>query len=162
VNAPHLRPAVRAIIIDESDHILLCRWNLNGLTVWGTPGGGIDEGESHSVSLRRELLEEVGFELVFQPPHVWHQVIVAPYHASPEFDGVINDFYLVRAAKFEPRGTLSDAELANENLLERRWWPLAEIADYSGDAVFAPRNLAPLVEILLRDGVPELPIDVGL
>ena len=162
MNAPHLRPAVRAIIIDEHEQILLCRWNLNGLTVWGTPGGGIDEGESHAEALRRELLEEVGFALVSEPPHVWHQVIVAPFHAGPEFDGVINDFYLVRAAKFEPRGTLSDAELANENLLERRWWPLAEIAEYSGDAVFAPRNLAFLVEMLLRDEMPELPINVEL
>jgi 8-oxo-dGTP diphosphatase len=162
VNAPHLRPAVRAIIIDEREQILLCRWDLNGLTVWGTPGGGIDEGESHAVALRRELLEEVGFALVSEPPHVWHQVIVAPFHAGPEFDGVINDFYLVRAAWFEPRGTFSDAELANENLLERRWWPLAEIADYSGDAVFAPRFLSSLLDSLLRQRTSEFPIDVGL
>jgi 8-oxo-dGTP diphosphatase len=162
MKTPNLRPAVRAILVDHDERILLCRWDMNSLTVWGTPGGGIDEGESHAVALRRELLEEVGFVLNDHAPHVWHQVIVAPHHAGPDFDGVINDFFLVRAPKFEPRGTLSDEQLEAENLLELKWWPLAEIAAYSGDAVFAPRSLAALVESLLRNGVPELPIDVGI
>jgi 8-oxo-dGTP diphosphatase len=162
MNLPKLRPAVRAVLVDHDEQILLCRWDLNGLTVWGTPGGGIDGGESHADALRRELIEEVGFVLNDHVPHVWHQVIVAPHHAGPEFDGVINDFFFLRAPRFEPRGTLTDEQLESENLLELKWWPLTEVAEYSGDAVFAPRNLASLVKSLLRDGVPELPIDVGL
>jgi 8-oxo-dGTP diphosphatase len=51
---------------------------------------------------------------------MWHRVVVAPHHA-PGFDGVINDFYFVRSATFEPRGMLSDDQLAAENLLELQW-----------------------------------------
>jgi 8-oxo-dGTP diphosphatase len=53
-------------------------------------------------------------------PSMWHRVVVAPHHA-PGFDGVINDFYFVRSATFEPRGMLSDDQLAAENLLELQW-----------------------------------------
>jgi 8-oxo-dGTP diphosphatase len=38
--------------------------------MWGTPGGGIEAGESHVAALRRELLEEVGLEIKEDPPHV--------------------------------------------------------------------------------------------
>ena len=40
-----IREAVRALVIDTDDRILLVRWLLRGLDVWGTPGGGMDEGD---------------------------------------------------------------------------------------------------------------------
>jgi 8-oxo-dGTP diphosphatase len=79
---------------------------------------------------------------------------------NPEFDVIINDYYLVRPKPFEPRGTLSQAELAQE-FLELRWWPLAQIAEHSGEDVFTPRSIGALLKSLLRDGIPEFPIDVG-
>jgi hypothetical protein len=46
------------------------------------------------------------------------------------YDGVINDYCLVRAASFRPRGSMSDEELVAENIAGFRWWPPREIADY--------------------------------
>ena len=181
-----LRHSVRALIVDEVDRVLLCRWDMAGMTVWGTPGGGIEEGESHLAALRRELFEEVGLTLETECHHVWHQEVVpaqhamgldddyfvrwwrnwmaAPYHAAG-YDGVINDFYLVRTSAFEPRVTLSDDQRTAADLTELRWWPLDEITAYVGNVAFAPRFLAPLLNNLLgtfSDGNSAPLLDIGL
>lgn len=159
-----LRHAARALIVDEDERVLLCRFAIReppGTVVWAAPGGKIEPGESLLEALRRELREEVGLAVDGEPPHVWHQEVVAPGHAS-RHDGVINDFFLVRTAAFEPRGTLSAAELAAENITELRWWPLREIASYDGTDLFAPRDLATPLTALLADGAPAEPVRLGL
>src|SRR3954471_5385075 len=97
----NLRRSVRAIILDEEDRVLLCRFALPGPTgavvVWAAPGGGVEPGETPLAALRRELPEEVGLVLGTDPPHVWHQRVIAPGHA-PGHDGVVNDFFVVRTA----------------------------------------------------------------
>jgi hypothetical protein len=71
-------------------------------------------------------------EITADPPHVWHQEVVAAGHA-PGFDGIVNDYFLIRTNHFEPRGELTDDELAAaENLAAFRWWRLSEIAGYTG------------------------------
>ena len=161
MNEPRLRHSVRALIVDEDERVLLCRWDMAGKTVWGTPGGGIEEGESQLAALRRELFEEVGLTLKTESHHVWHQEIVPAQHAIG-FDGVINDFYLVRTSAFEPRVTLFDEELAAEDLTELRWWTLDEITAYVGNAAFAPRFLAPMLSNLLQNDFPAEPLYIGI
>jgi hypothetical protein len=56
---------------------------------------------------------------------VWHQVVVAADHA-PGFDGIVNDYFLVRATHFEPQGEFTDDQLAAEHLAAFRWWQLSE------------------------------------
>ena len=60
-----LRQAVRAIVLDPDDRILLVRFEfppagpgLARRVVWATPGGGLEDGESDGAGIRRELLEE--------------------------------------------------------------------------------------------------------
>ncbi|MEV7405390.1 NUDIX hydrolase [Streptomyces sp. NPDC091267] len=72
----------------------------------GSTRRGIERGESPIAALRRELQEEVGLSVKTDPPHVWHQEVVAGHAA--EYDGVIHDYFFVRTATFTPRGTLSD------------------------------------------------------
>ena len=156
----NLRHSVRAVILDEEDRVLLCRIVLpepDGTVVWITPGGGIEAGESLLAALRRELLEEVGLAFDADPPHIWHRRVVAPGHA-PGYDGVIHDYFLIRTATFQPRGSMSDAELADENIDGFRWWPQPEIAGYRGSDRFSPRTLAALLAALIADGVPAAPV----
>src|SRR3954471_23356604 len=143
-----LRGSARAIVLDEDDHVLLCRFVLphpvvpdGAQAVWAAPGGGIEPGEDGLSALRRELREETGLVTAIDPPHVWHQVVVAADHA-PGFDGIVNDYFLVRVAHFEPRGEFTDDQLAGELIAAFRWWSLTEITSYTGPDVFSPRDLA--------------------
>ena len=159
-----LRRSVRAVVLDEADRVLLCRLAIPdppGTVVWATPGGGVEPGESPQAALRRELREEVGLSVTEDAPHVWHQEVVAPGHAAG-YDGVVNDYFLIRTSGFQPRGTLSDAELAAEHISGLRWWHPHEIARYDGPDLFAPRDLSTPLTELLTSGIPAAPVPLSL
>ncbi|XVU20692.1 NUDIX domain-containing protein [Actinoplanes sp. CA-054009] len=149
-----LRHGVRAILLTGDDRVLLCRHLIDGgSAVWTMPGGGIEAGETKLEALRRELIEEVGFELDGDPPHVWHrEVFGAAYF--PGYDGSIQDYFLVRTVEFTPRGELAAAE----GITVIRWWSLPEIAGYRGDDLFGPRGLGGLLGALVAGGVPAAPV----
>lgn len=159
MSPPNLRHAARAIILDEDDRVLLCRFAVPEV-VWAAPGGGIESGESALAALRRELLEEVGLAIGADPPHVWRQRVESPGYAAG-YDGVMNDFFLVRTASFDPRGTLSDDELAAENITGLRWWRPQDIAAYHGPDLFSPRDLATPLTALIAHGVPSQVVSLG-
>ncbi|MDH6129294.1 NUDIX domain-containing protein [Kitasatospora sp. GP82] len=164
MSSVNLRRSVRAVVLDEDDRILLCRFAIPdpvGTVVWAAPGGGVELGETPLAALRRELHEEIGLAIDTDPPHVWHQQVVAPGHASG-YDGVVNDYFLVRTASFRPRGAMSDDELAAENIDGFRWWRLRDIADYRGSELFSPRDLASPLAALIAGGVPGRPVSLGL
>ncbi|MEU4197882.1 bifunctional GNAT family N-acetyltransferase/NUDIX hydrolase [Kribbella sp. NPDC026611] len=154
-----LRPAARGVILDPDDRVLLARFEFSSGAIWATPGGGIEAGESVVDGLRRELLEEIGLEGFADPVQVWHQEVVADGHATG-YDGVINDYFLIHTAPFDPAGLLTPAELQAENVHGFRWWTLAEL--HAHDGRFSPRDLPALVERLISTGPPSIPTPLGL
>ena len=163
-----LRHAVRAVILADDDRILLCRFSfphpavpIGATVVWAAPGGGVEPGEQPLAALRRELHEETGLVIDVDPPHVWHQEVVEPGHADG-YDGVVNDYFLVRTTLFDPRGALSDAELAAEHISAMRWWQHAEIAAYDGTDLFSPRDIATPLAGLIAGDIPATPVMLGL
>jgi len=164
-----IRNSARAIILDEEDRVLLCRFvsphpaGPNGAQiVWAAPGGGIEPGEDGLSALRRELREETGLVTTVDPPHVWHQVVAAA-DLPPGLGGLVNDYFLVRTDHFEPQGEFTDDQLAaDENLAGFRWWRFSEITDYAGPDLFSPRDLATPLNDLLTSGTPSTPVTLGL
>ena len=153
-----LRPAVRALVLDEAERILLVRFEWPDKTVWAPPGGGVEPGETDEQAIRRELSEESGLREFELGPCVWRR---AHWFADMTgWGGQIESYYLVRVPSFEPAPSWSPEVLAAEGIAGQRWWTLGEL-DASG-ALFAPRRLPGLFRDLLGVGPPAEPLDVGV
>jgi 8-oxo-dGTP diphosphatase len=154
-----LRTAVRALVLDPADRIVLVRFEFPDRTVWAAPGGGLEEGEDDAAALARELREELGLELGSPIGScVWVRTHVVPIG---RWDGQTERYYVVRVPRFEIAPALTPDELRAEGVVEIRWWTLAELDAATGVA-FAPGRLPEELRGLLRSGPGAKPIDVGV
>lgn len=154
-----LRTGIRALVVDPNERIVLVRFAFPARSLWAAPGGGVEQGEDDTATLRRELREELGLELA-EPLQacVWVRTHVFPMSS---WDGQTERFYLVRTPPFAIRPALSAEELRDEGVTALRWWTLDEL-EAATDVDFAPRRLPTLLRELLRDGPPSEPVDVGV
>ena len=153
------RPAARVVLLDERDRVLLFRFlsPLSGRSWWITPGGGLDNGETHEAAALRELEEECGLSGVVLGPCVWIREHEFTWNDATYLQQ--ERFYVARTDPFEvSRGRWTEEE--NQVLAEHRWWSAPGIE--RSDEVFAPRQLGQLLRALLRDGPPSEPIDAGI
>ena len=146
-------------MLDLDDRILLVRFEFPTRTVWATPGGGIEPGESPENAIRRELEEETGLASVEIGPVIWTRLHVVPFIGG-RWDGQHEQYHLVRTAAFAPEPRHSWEQLNAEYLFELRWWTQGQLGEAA--ETFAPRRLPELVRSLLRDGPPVEPIDAGV
>jgi len=154
-----IRDAVRALIVDTEQRVLLVRFEFPTATRWALPGGGLEPGESHLDALHRELEEEVGLVDAMIGPQIWHRLHIVPF-LNGQFDGQRERIFLIRCEAFEPEPQLTWEQMNAEFVHELRWWTLHEVA--ASDAQFAPRELHMLLASLLRDGPPTESIDVSV
>jgi G:T/U-mismatch repair DNA glycosylase/8-oxo-dGTP pyrophosphatase MutT (NUDIX family) len=133
---PTRRAAVRALVIDDDDRILLVQYRrpVGDDTWWGTPGGGIDPGETDQQALARELREEIGLYEFELGPLIFEHTGEFPW--ARELFRQVNKTYLVRVREHEPRATI---DLAAEGVVDVRWWSRSELAATA--AQFAPPDL---------------------
>ena len=167
-NGLRIREAVRALVLDPDDRVLLVRFEFPTGTRWALPGGGLEPGEHHLDALHRELAEEVGLVEAVIGPQIWERLHIVPF-IGDAFDGQRERIHLVRTAAFEPCPHLTWEQMNAEYVFELRWWTLTEITDASSTAraesdrpLFAPAALDEHLRELLRDGVPNAPVDVGV
>ena len=154
-----IRHAARAVVIDPDDRILLVRFEFPARTVWATPGGGIEPGESPEDAIRRELAEETGLTAAEVGPVLWTRLHIVPFIGG-RWDGQREQYHLVRTPAFTPEPRLSWEQLNAEYVFELRWWTQGQLDEAA--ETFAPRRLPELVLDLVENGPPTTPIDAGV
>lgn len=153
---PLHRAAARVLLLDPSERaLLIAHLPGDGRRVWTAPGGGLDPEETHAQAASRELEEELGIRPALGP-WVWSRT------ATFSFRGVWLEqserWFIVRlgAAEAPDVDDLPLSDLATDGA---RWWSLDELRTTA--EVLAPRALPDHLGVLLRDGEPTEPVDVG-
>ena len=152
-----LRRAVRAVVLDPDDHVLLVHFVLRTREFWATPGGGVDPGESDDEAIVRELAEECGLRGFELGPCLWTRTRWVQW---PRWGGQSERIYLVRTDRFEPAPEWTAEQLAEEGVVEQRWWTPEELG--TSREWFMPSRLPELIKELLDQGPPSEPFDVGV
>lgn len=159
---PVFRPAVRGLVLDGDNCVLLVKLVFPHGAWWVLPGGGIDAGESHIDALHRELREETGLRNPTIGACVWNRVhqFSMTDTAGVEWNGQSESVYLVQTERFTPTPSFSTEELERENLFEHKWWTLSELLAYDGPDNLSPPDLASYLHVIIRDGVPAVPFEI--
>ena len=154
-----IREAVRGLVVDQNNHVLLAHLAFPARSVWVLPGGGLEADETHHQGLLRELREEVGLSPDEVGPHLWTRTHIIPF-IDGKWDGQRERAYLVRTPRFEPAPLLSTEQLRAEYLVDLRWWTVDELLAEPDTTFFAPVHLPRLVHEVVTLGPPAEPWDI--
>ena len=153
-----LRRAARALLLDPGGRVLLVRFGEaepGRGSWWALPGGGVDTGESDGDALVRELAEECGLTGFELGPRLWTR---RQWEVSlHRWGGQVERAYLVEIPAFEPAPSFSPEQLAAEGVHEIGWFAAEDL-----DRIpTAPSRLAAILQGLLADGPPAVPLELS-
>lgn len=114
------RPSVRGILLRDDEILLIYTKRYNDYTL---PGGGIEDDESHTEALKREMLEETGAHLKQWTYIGTYDELRPTYYEGYDAMHIASHCYLCHAGNFQlPQP--EDYEI--ENGSEPVWVPIQE------------------------------------
>jgi len=153
------REAGRVLLVDAAGRVLLFRGadseRPQDGQFWFTPGGGLDEGETHAQGAVRELAEETGLTGVTAGQlgrPVWERDCTFELEAMTFRQHEL--FFLLRVDEHVVDVSGFTA-LEQRTVNDHRWWPVTELLE-TAEVVY-PTSLPVELERLLRDGPPPAP-----
>ena len=147
---PAHRRVSRVVLLDENDRFLLLKTASPRLQIpvvrWLTPGGGVEDHESHAEGAIRELFEETGLRVDSVGEPIWSiegQSIFNDGHVQSTY----SEYFVVRTTSFE---------LTNENWMDNefvditdvRWWTVEEL-NTSGEK-YSPEPLLEVIQLAIE------------
>lgn len=122
------RPAVKAVIEDDGEYLLIQQWTESG-PVWTLPGGGIEPGETRREALERELDEEISIDVDVGRS-------VGEYSFTSTRNG--NEPIRIVATVYRCENPVGEVDVAavpgDEEIADYRWVSADELADYDLDS----------------------------
>lgn len=154
------RKSARAIVLNKQHQIFLFRYTFDFFaekqSIWITPGGGLEEGESFEDALAREMYEELGIKLTKPAPFVFYRT---PVYELKTGETVRSEerFYLVYCedTSFSYNGW---SESETKRMTAGKWWSVEEIKR-SGEKFFA-EDIIGILERLSQGDVPREPEEI--
>lgn len=141
VTRPAHRRVSRILLFDEAHRLLLLKTASPNLAVpvvrWITPGGGVEDHETHAEGAIRELFEETGLRIKDIGDAVW-SVSGSSTFNDGHVQTTYSEFFMVHTRSFEP---VRHHWMPNEftDIHDVRWWGLGELE--GTDEPYGPVNL---------------------
>jgi 8-oxo-dGTP pyrophosphatase MutT (NUDIX family) len=151
------RTSAHVVLIDELRRVLLMSARDPGddLTVWFTPGGGVEAGESLEEAARRELFEEVDGPRDYDlAGPVWLRRWSGTWDGEP-VDAI--EWFFVARIRSSDVVAVAETGSGARYFKGWRWWTLSELERFEG--ILAPRRLAELLPPILGGDLPGSVID---
>jgi 8-oxo-dGTP diphosphatase len=122
------RLAAYAIIVDDSDRVLLTLWNGGASPAWTLPGGEVELDESPEQGALRELVEETGYDVELTGLIGVDVYVIPAAERLGRSDRPLKGVRVIYSARVLGGRLRSEPE-PNGSTDEARWIPLAEVPD---------------------------------
>jgi ADP-ribose pyrophosphatase YjhB (NUDIX family) len=158
------RPTARLFVFDPTNRLLLIRYRTTPpvaaphqhvKSIWFTPGGGLEPGETAREAAARELQEETGLVLPIGPEVAFREEDVTFFIKKV---CVVERYFVVRATNsYVNTEFLADTE--DDDVQEVGWWSMTELKQLQDH--IEPPGLVALAERLARGDIPAEPVNLG-